>query len=107
MNMIFADFLWIILENKRTFAKGVRDFWNKSLQVYSISLNLGFFLSQSNLHTFKHNFRDTINPMCSSDDGIEDKLFVVALPLPCNTKQRSARWSFCFITIIWVNNSPK
>ena len=24
------------------------------------------------LHKFKHNFRDTINPMCPTSDGIED-----------------------------------
>ena len=29
-------------------------------------------LSKLNLHKFKHNFRDTINPMCPANDGIED-----------------------------------
>ena len=34
-------------------------------------------LSKSKFHTFKHNFRDTVNPMCPTHDGIED---MVALP---------------------------
>ena len=25
-----------------------------------------------NFHKFNHNFRDTVNPMCSKNDGIED-----------------------------------
>ena len=29
-------------------------------------------LSKLNFHKFQHNFRDTINPMCPSNDGIED-----------------------------------
>ena len=29
-------------------------------------------LSKLNFHKFKHNFRDTINPMCTTNDGIED-----------------------------------
>ena len=29
-------------------------------------------LSKLNFHKFKHNFRDTINPMCQASDGIED-----------------------------------
>ena len=29
-------------------------------------------LSKLNFHKFKHNFRDTINPMCQTSDGIED-----------------------------------
>ena len=29
-------------------------------------------LSKLNFHKFKHNFRDTINPMCPTNDGIED-----------------------------------
>ena len=29
-------------------------------------------LSKLNLHKFKHNFKDTVNPMCSINDGIED-----------------------------------
>ena len=29
-------------------------------------------LSKLNFHKFKHNFSDTINPMCPTNDGIED-----------------------------------
>ena len=29
-------------------------------------------LSKLNFHKFKHNFRDTINPMCPTNDGVED-----------------------------------
>ena len=29
-------------------------------------------LSKLNLHKFQHNFRDTLDPMCPSNDGIED-----------------------------------
>ena len=29
-------------------------------------------LSKLNLHKFQHNFRDALNPMCPSNDGIED-----------------------------------
>ena len=29
-------------------------------------------LSMLNLHKFRHNFRDTLNPMCPSNDGVED-----------------------------------
>ena len=29
-------------------------------------------LSKLNFHKFKHNFKDTINPMCPVNDGIED-----------------------------------
>ena len=37
---------------------------------YLTQLRVG--LSKLNFHKFKHNFRDTINPMCPSNDGIED-----------------------------------
>ena len=33
---------------------------------------LRFGLSALNFHKFKHNFRDTINPMCPTNDGVED-----------------------------------
>ena len=29
-------------------------------------------LSKLNLHKFQHNFRDTVDPMCPSNDGIDD-----------------------------------
>ena len=37
---------------------------------YLTQLRVG--LSKLNFHKFKHNFRDTINPICPTSDGIED-----------------------------------
>ena len=37
---------------------------------YITQLRVG--LSALNFHKFKHNFRDTINPMCPTNDGVED-----------------------------------
>ena len=37
---------------------------------YLTQLRVG--LSQLTFHKFKHNFRDTLNPMCPKNDGIED-----------------------------------
>ena len=39
---------------------------------YPILEELRVGLSKLNFHKFKHNFRDTINPMCPTSDGIED-----------------------------------
>ena len=38
----------------------------------SILTQLRVGLSKLNFHKFKHNFRDTLNPMCPISDGIED-----------------------------------
>ena len=37
---------------------------------YLTQLRVG--LSKLNFHKFKHNFRDTVNPMCPTSNGIED-----------------------------------
>ena len=37
---------------------------------YLFQLRVG--LSKLNFHKFNHNFRDTVNPMCPTNDGIED-----------------------------------
>ena len=37
-----------------------------------MKFQLGVGLSKLNFHKFAHNFRDTINPMCPTSDGIED-----------------------------------
>ena len=29
-------------------------------------------LSKLNFHKFRHNFKDTVNPMCSTNDGVEE-----------------------------------
>ena len=38
----------------------------------AILTQLSVGLSMLNLHKFRHNFRDTLNPMCPSNDGVED-----------------------------------
>ena len=38
----------------------------------SILTQLRVGLSKLNFHKFKHNFRDTLNPLCPTNDGIED-----------------------------------
>ena len=55
----------------------IRSLHNLSL-VFKIQKELSYLtqlrvgLSKLNFHKFKHNFRDTINPMCPTNDGIED-----------------------------------
>ena len=39
-------------------------------QSYLSQVRVG--LSKLNFHKFKHNFRDAINPLCPTNDGIED-----------------------------------
>ena len=39
---------------------------------FAILTQLRVGLSKLNLHKFKHNFKDTVNPMCSINDGIQD-----------------------------------
>ena len=38
----------------------------------AILMQLRVGLSKLNLHKFRHNFKDTLDPMCSIHDGIED-----------------------------------
>ena len=45
-------------------------------------------LSKLNVHKFKHNFRDTINPMCLSNDGIEDTEHFLLLCPSFDTQRR-------------------
>ena len=47
---------------------------------YLTQLRVG--LSKLNFHKFKHNFRDTINPMCPTSDGIEDTEHFCCSALP-------------------------
>ena len=44
---------------------------------YLTQLRVG--LSKLNFHKFKHNFRDTINPMCPTNDGIENTEYFLLL----------------------------
>ena len=52
---------------------------------YLTQLRVG--LSKLNFHKFKHDFKDSVNPMCSINDGIEDTEHFLLL---CNsfTEQR-------------------
>ena len=53
---------------------------------YLTQLRVG--LSKLNFHKFKHNFRDTINPMCLSNDGIEDMEHFLLLCPSFDTQRR-------------------
>ena len=44
-------------------------------------------LSRLNFHKFKHNFRDTVNPMCPTNEGIEEAEHLL-LPCPSFDVQR-------------------
>ena len=45
-------------------------------------------LSKLNFHKFKHNFKDTINPMCLTNDGIEDTEHVLLLFLSFDNQRQ-------------------
>ena len=70
---------------------------------YITKLRVG--LSALNFHKFKHNFRDTINPMCPTNDGIKDTehFFCIALLLTKNDEIFSLE-SFAIVTI-WIYDS--
>ena len=36
-------------------------------------------LSKLNFHKFRHNFKDTVNPMCPTNDGVEDTEYFLLL----------------------------
>ena len=94
---------WNELEPETRLAPSVAIFKNKMLSkirppgkpVYGIhdpkglsyltQLRVG--LSKLNYHKFKHNFKDTTNPMCPTNDGIEDTEHFLLL-CPCFDVQR-------------------
>ena len=45
-------------------------------------------LSKLNRHIFRHNFRDAIDPMCPSNDGVEDTEHYLLL---CNSYEEPRR----------------
>ena len=72
---------------------------------YLLQIRVG--LSKLNFDKFKHNFRDSVNPMCPTNDGIEDtKHFFVALPFIGQSTTRSSRRSFRIVTTICSNRDP-
>ena len=54
----------------------------------SILTQLRVGLSKLNSHKFKHNFRDTLNPLCPTNDGVEDTEHYFLL---CHTYDASRR----------------
>ena len=46
-------------------------------------------LSKLNFHKFRHNSKDTVNPMCPTNDGVEDtEHFFVVLPIFCSSTKK-------------------
>ena len=64
-------------------AKSVYGIHDPKGVAYLTQLRVG--LSKLNCHKFKHNFKDTINPMCQVNDGIEDTEHFLLL---CNSFQQ-------------------
>ena len=56
--------------SKKLTAKSVFGIYDPLGLSYLTQIRVG--LSKLNLHKFLHNFRDTVNPMCPTNDGIED-----------------------------------
>ncbi len=65
-----AAFKTKLLSKIRPLPKSVFRIHDPTGLSYLTQLRVG--LSKLNFHKFKHNFRDTINPMCPTNDGIED-----------------------------------
>ena len=64
---VFKKMFLSLIRPPVRFIFGIHD--SKGLS-YLIQLTVG--LNKLNFHKFKHNFRDTVNPMCPTNDGIED-----------------------------------
>ena len=65
-----AAFKTKLLSKIRPLPKSVFRIHDPTGLAYLTQLRVG--LSKLNFHKFKHNFRDTVNPMCPTNDGIED-----------------------------------
>ena len=65
-----AAFKTKLLSKIRPLPKSVFRIHDPTGLSYLTQLRVG--LSKLNFHKFKHNFRDTTNPMCPTNDGIED-----------------------------------
>ena len=65
-----AVFKTKLLSRIRPSAKSVFGIHDPIGLSYLLQLRVG--LSKLNFHKFKHHFRDTVNPMCPTNDGIED-----------------------------------
>ena len=65
-----AVFKTKLLSIIRPLAKPVFGIHERTGLSYLSQIRVG--LSRLNFHKFKHNFRDTVNPTCPTNDGIED-----------------------------------
>ena len=65
-----SNFKIKLLKLIRPLSKPVYSIYDPIGLVILTQLRVG--LSKSNSHKFRHNFRETINPLCPSNDGIED-----------------------------------
>ena len=65
-----AAFKTKLLSKIRPLPKSVFRIHDPTGLAYLTQLRVG--LSKLNFHQFKHNFRDNINPMCPTNNGIED-----------------------------------
>ena len=75
----------------RPSANSVYGIHNPKGFAYLTLLRLG--LSKLNFHKFKHNFKDTVDPMCSINDGIEDtEHFLLLLQFFHRAKTQPSRW---------------
>ena len=67
---------------------------------YLTQLRVG--LSKLNFHKFKDNFKDTMNPMCPTNDGIEDTEHFLFL-CPCFDLQRQNLLAGIYALLGYVN----
>ena len=68
--LCIAALIHVVLQRNRPPANSVYGIHNPKGIAYLTQLRVG--LSRLNFHKFRHNFKDTINPMCPINDGIED-----------------------------------
>ena len=73
---------------------------------YLFQIRVG--LSKLNFHRFKHNFRDTVNPMCPTNDGIEDTEHFLLLCPSFDIQRRDllARVSELLRPFVQINTLP-
>ena len=61
------------------------------LKGLAILTQLRVGLSKLNLHKFRHNFRDTLNPLFPSNDGVEDMAHFLLHCHSYDIQERSSR----------------
>ena len=100
--MHHLSLLWII----RPPAKAVFGFYDPVGVSYLTQIRLG--LSKLNLHKFLHNFKDTVNPMCPTNDGIEDveHLLLLCLSFEIQRQDLLAGVSELLRSFVQINTLP-